>query len=151
MINGNNENVKPYFGLSTDEKPIKYIGNGSIFTEIDTSRRFIFSEENKKWYPFEIGGSGGTGSCKVEDVLVDSNSVVLNKIAQIQLKTLNEQSISGDGNFDLATKEQAELIDQKADSAVEQSNQIKQTVNLFVNQDKETGKTSIEIDGGEIE
>lgn len=43
------------YGLSTDEKPIKkfgttYIGNASTYLEMDTSKVFIYDEENHKWY-----------------------------------------------------------------------------------------------------
>lgn len=45
-----NEKCLEFRGLSTDEKPInKYIGNGSIFLEIDTGKVFIFDEENQEW------------------------------------------------------------------------------------------------------
>lgn len=43
------------YGLSTDEKPIKkfgttHIGNASTFLEMDTSKVFIYDEENHIWY-----------------------------------------------------------------------------------------------------
>ena len=43
-----------YFGLSTDEKPIKNTSgcnviNGSMFIEIDTKKVYLFDEENKRW------------------------------------------------------------------------------------------------------
>lgn len=36
-------------GLSTDEKPIKDIPNGSSFYEMDTKKVFMFDEQNSKW------------------------------------------------------------------------------------------------------
>ena len=40
---------------STDEKPVgtyegMKIPQGSILTEVDTSKRFLYSEEESKWY-----------------------------------------------------------------------------------------------------
>lgn len=37
------------YGLSTDEKPLDKIPNGSSFYEMDTQRVFLFDEENKRW------------------------------------------------------------------------------------------------------
>ena len=36
-------------GLSTDTKPLDYVGNGSFFFEIDTGKAFVFNEEGKEW------------------------------------------------------------------------------------------------------
>lgn len=36
-------------GLSTDEKPIKNIPNGSSFYEMDTKKVFMFDEQNNRW------------------------------------------------------------------------------------------------------
>ena len=36
-------------GLSTDVKPTKYVGNGSLFIEMDTGKAFVFDKENCKW------------------------------------------------------------------------------------------------------
>ena len=36
-------------GLSTDEKPIKNIPNGSSFYEMDAKKVFMFDEQNSKW------------------------------------------------------------------------------------------------------
>ena len=49
MITPFNEKTYEYYGLSTDEKPIEGIGNGSVLLEIDTSKVYIFDEENKQW------------------------------------------------------------------------------------------------------
>ena len=35
--------------LSTDEKPIKDIPNGSSFYEMDTKKVFMFDEQNIRW------------------------------------------------------------------------------------------------------
>lgn len=47
MITTINEKTYEFRGLSTDEKPIERIGNGSIFIEMDTGKVFIFDEQNK--------------------------------------------------------------------------------------------------------
>lgn len=36
-------------GLSTDEKPIEDIPNGSSFYEMDTKKVFMFDEQNSRW------------------------------------------------------------------------------------------------------
>ena len=36
-------------GLSTDIKPVKDIGNGSIFIEMDTGKVYMFDKENNVW------------------------------------------------------------------------------------------------------
>lgn len=47
MITTINEKTYEFRGLSTDEKPIERVGNGSVFIEIDTGKVFIFDEQNK--------------------------------------------------------------------------------------------------------
>ena len=42
-----------YRGLSTDKKPIKYVGNGSVFIEMDTLKIFLFDAESKVWIEIE--------------------------------------------------------------------------------------------------
>ena len=49
MITTINEKTYEFRGLSTDEKPIDRVGNGSVFIELDTSKVFIFDEQNKTW------------------------------------------------------------------------------------------------------
>lgn len=36
-------------GLSTDDKPVENIINGSIFVEVDTGNVFFFNEEDAEW------------------------------------------------------------------------------------------------------
>lgn len=43
------DNCRVYYGRSTDEKPTKRVGNGSQYYEIDTSRLYLFDEENQRW------------------------------------------------------------------------------------------------------
>ena len=53
-------------GLSTDSKPTTtveglYIPNGSVYTEVDTGKTYMFDKENVTWYEVSIGGGGGGG------------------------------------------------------------------------------------------
>ena len=47
MITTTNEKTYELRGLSTDEKPLEKVGNGSVFIEIDTGKVFMFDEQNK--------------------------------------------------------------------------------------------------------
>ena len=38
--------------LSTDEKPVDNIGNGSVLLEMDTGKVYLFDEENSIWKEF---------------------------------------------------------------------------------------------------
>lgn len=44
-----NDRCYEFHGLSTDTKPTEYVGNGSVFLEMDTSKVFCFDEESKVW------------------------------------------------------------------------------------------------------
>ena len=51
-------------GLSTDSKPTSsieglYIPNGSVFTEVDTGKTYMFDIDNTEWHEVSIGGGGG--------------------------------------------------------------------------------------------
>ncbi len=51
-----NDRCQTYYGTSSDEKPInKYIGNGAQFIEQDTSKIYLFDEENQKWVEITNG------------------------------------------------------------------------------------------------
>ena len=52
MITTINEKTYEFRGLSSDEKPVENVGNGSIFIEMDTGNVFIFDEQNKVWKEF---------------------------------------------------------------------------------------------------
>ena len=47
MITVTSEKTYEFRGLSTDEKPVEKVGNGSVFIEIDTGKVFMFDEQNK--------------------------------------------------------------------------------------------------------
>lgn len=49
MVTATGEKTYEYRGLSTDVKPTKRVGNGSVFIEMDTGKVYIFDEENVIW------------------------------------------------------------------------------------------------------
>jgi len=48
--------------LSTDEKPTADIANGSVLTEIDTGKTYMFDGAAKVWYESQTSGGGGTNA-----------------------------------------------------------------------------------------
>lgn len=70
MITAVNEKTYEFRGLSSDKKPInKYIGNGSLFIEMDTNKVFMFSKDSNQWFEFKVTSTGGgtvTGEDEVE-------------------------------------------------------------------------------------
>lgn len=76
-----------YRGLSTDEKPITNVPNGSLFIEIDTGINFLFDATNDDWVVQESlfgdessGGGEGvtdyrylTGKPKINGVTLSGN------------------------------------------------------------------------------
>lgn len=48
MVSTENMSME-YVGLSTDEKPVDGVGNGSTFVEMDTKKFYIFDEDSKTW------------------------------------------------------------------------------------------------------
>lgn len=49
MITSVGENTCEFRGLSTDTKPTENVGNGSVFFEMNTSKKYMFNEENSTW------------------------------------------------------------------------------------------------------
>lgn len=49
MITAVGEQTYEFRGLSTDPKPTKRVGNGSLFIEMDTGKVYIFDQENNEW------------------------------------------------------------------------------------------------------
>ena len=47
-----------FFGLSTDTKPTD-TANGSMFTEIDSGKKFMFDFTGGTWYEMPASGSVG--------------------------------------------------------------------------------------------
>jgi len=77
MITPRNENTFLYAGLSTDQKPTKYVGNGSMFIEMDTSKTYIYIESTKTWTLFDLGSGGGGGGEYVagENITIENNVI----------------------------------------------------------------------------
>ena len=62
--------------LSTKEKPVDGIHNGTFLIEMDTATTYIFDAENRIWYPFGGQGSsggGGSSSVTIEPLTVTKN------------------------------------------------------------------------------
>ena len=68
------------FGLSTDEKPVVFQGalvaNGSKFFEMDTSKRYVFDEENQEWLQFTFCDGGGGSKVAVVGTAIVGQSTV---------------------------------------------------------------------------
>lgn len=47
--------------LSTDEKPTD-VKNGSVLTEIDTGKQFLFDSDSRTWHEYSGGGGGGSAT-----------------------------------------------------------------------------------------
>lgn len=44
-----NKSILEVRGLSTDEKPVENINNGSVFIEIDTGKIYFYDLDNEEW------------------------------------------------------------------------------------------------------
>lgn len=55
MITVSNSIPPTYNGLSTDEKPVEDVENGSAYMEMDTGKLYLYDAENETWR--EWGGS----------------------------------------------------------------------------------------------
>lgn len=97
-------------GLSTDlPKPTVYfyeyddngreiskmaIQNGSIFTEIDTGKTFMYDAQNTTWYEVAIGGGGASGGLVLQGV----TTTQLTEGATTNPITINGQSYTAQAN-----------------------------------------------------
>ena len=72
-------------GLGGERKPLKDLG------------------EHLEYIEGLIGGGGGSSGGKVDDVLINGESVLEDKIADIKLKTINGSQITGEGNVAITT------------------------------------------------
>ena len=68
LSGGEKYNVNQMYidGLSRDSKPTTTIDgmgipNGSVYTEIDTGKTYMFDAANATWYEVSLGGGGGGG------------------------------------------------------------------------------------------
>lgn len=64
MITPINEHCLDLRGLSSQRKPLKkdypFLGNGSVFLELDTAQLFMYDEENDRWLnltQIQMGGA----------------------------------------------------------------------------------------------
>ena len=73
MIPGGRSNE--YRGLSTDEKPVNYVPNGSLFYEFDTTVLYVFDATEMEWieqFSVNGGGSGGGSEGSSSTMLKDT-------------------------------------------------------------------------------
>ena len=71
------------------------IQNGSIYTEIDTGKTFMYDAENTTWYEVSIGGGGGTSG---GIVLVGTTTTQLTDGATTNPITVDGQSYTAQPN-----------------------------------------------------
>ena len=87
-------------GLSTDTpKPTTTIDgmpipNGSVYTEVDTGKNFMFDYDNTTWYEVSIGGGGTSGGI----VLVGETTTQLTDNATTNPITVDGQSYTAQPN-----------------------------------------------------
>lgn len=87
-------------GLSTDSKPTTTIDgmgipNGSVYTEVDTGKTYMFDKENATWYEVSIGGGGGTSG---GIILVGTTTTQLTDGATTNPITVDGQSYTAQPN-----------------------------------------------------
>lgn len=90
-------------GLSTDAKPTATIDgmpipNGSVFTEVDTGKTYMFDKDNSTWYEVSLGGGGGGGGgfTPTQAQLAAMNSGINStKVAQIETNENNILTLKG--------------------------------------------------------
>lgn len=97
-----NRQVLEITGLSTDEKPIKYINtvfitNGSIFEEIDTGNVYKYDENSKKWIE-QPKSSGMSGEISLDYGALTNKPQIAGKELSGN-KTLEELGIQPKGNY----------------------------------------------------
>lgn len=88
-------------GLSTDSKPTTTIDgmgipNGSVYTEVDTGKTYMFDYGNATWYEVSIGGGGGGTSGGI--VLVGTTTTQLTDGATTNPITVDGQSYTAHPN-----------------------------------------------------
>ena len=54
--------ISTYYGLSTDTKPTKGVGNGSAFIEMDTSKVYFFDAGNSEWLEWGAKSNAASAS-----------------------------------------------------------------------------------------
>lgn len=95
-------------GLSTDAKPTATIDgmpipNGSVFTEVDTGKTYMFDKDNTTWYEVSLGGGGGGGggfTPTTEQLAAMNSGITTEGVQQISTNETNiskQQSTVADG------------------------------------------------------
>lgn len=87
-------------GLSTDTKPTTTIDgmsipNGSVYTEVDTGKTYMFDKDNTVWYEVSLGGGGGTSG---GIILVGETTTALVDSATTNPITVDGQSYTAQPN-----------------------------------------------------
>lgn len=115
LSGGEKYNVNQMYidGLSTDAKPTTQIDgmsipNGSVFTEVDTGKSYMFDADNATWYeqPSGGGGGGGGGTSNYNDL---SNRPSINSTTLAGNKTSFDLGLQS--TIDSSHKLSADLID----------------------------------------
>lgn len=76
MISANRDILAPYYDvrcLSTDEKPVDNIRNGSTLIEIDTGVKYLFDADSKTWVPY-VSHSGSSGDIEALRTIVNGHT-----------------------------------------------------------------------------
>lgn len=97
MITTKNDSVRLY-GLSTDDKPVDGIINGTIFVEIDTSDEYYFNEAAGTWVKKNSSVGGGLPTPTMAD---NGKAVVVSATVTEGAVIVPEQigEITEDGNW----------------------------------------------------
>jgi len=97
MITTRSERVYLFTGLSSDAKPNnKYVGSGSVYIEMDTSKTFIYDEFTKAWAPLNLGGGGGGGATYTagKNISISSDNVI-SASYELGEKLISEVNVGG--------------------------------------------------------
>ena len=86
-------------GLSTDSKPTTtveglYIPNGSVYTEVDTGKTYMFDKDNVIWHEVSIGSGGGGGGFTPTQAQLDAmnSGITAEKLQTDETNILSEQA-----------------------------------------------------------
>lgn len=83
----NYDSIQRFCGLSSDTKPTG-CANGSIFTEMDTTNRYVYNATAEQW---TLIPSGGGGTATIDSALsLQSENPVQNKIIAEVLNPISE-------------------------------------------------------------
>lgn len=105
-----NRDVLEITGLSTDEKPIEFIGttyitNGSTFEEINTGNKYKYNEADKNWIKQPSSGSGSGGSIDTPvDYSVLENKPRINGVELTGNKTSVDIGVQPKGDYALKSE-----------------------------------------------